>query len=223
MSPGSQRTALAAIKSLFKFGHQLGVLPFNVSKLTQFPKVKDCLSEKILSRSQVKEMIKLETNLRNRAILLVLYGCGLRVSELCDLTWKDLQDRGETGQIVVFGKGGKTRVVLIPSYVWVIICQLRCGLGGDAPVFRSRQRSKLSGYHLSRKQVHKIVQNAAKRALIEGKVSPHWLRHSHASHSLDGGAPLSLVQQTLGHSSIATTEKYLHAKPNDSSGMYLEF
>ena len=71
--------------------------------------------------------------------------------------------------------------------------------------------------------VVKIVQKAAQRAGIEGQVSPHWLRHSHASHSLDHGAPLSLVQQTLGHSSIATTEKYLHAKPDDSSGMYLEF
>ena len=84
-------------------------------------------------------------------------------------------------------------------------------------------RSEQNGYHLCRKQVYQIVQQAASRAGIEAKVSPHWLRHSHASHSLDRGAPLSLVQQTLGHSTIATTQKYLHAKPDDSSGMYLEF
>ncbi len=83
MSPGSQRTALAAIKSLFSFGHQLGVLPFNVGKLARFPKVRDCLSEKILSVEQVKGMLSLETNPRNRGILLIIYGCGLRVSELC--------------------------------------------------------------------------------------------------------------------------------------------
>ena len=223
MSPGSQRTALAAIKSLFSFGYQLGVLPFNVGKLARFPKVRDCLSEKILSVEQVKRMNRLETNPRNRGILLILYGCGLRVSELCSLKWKHLTPREESGQMSVFGKAGKTRVVLIPVHVWEAVCQLRGNAGGDEPVFRSRQRSEQNGYHLCRKQVYQIVQKAASRAGIEGKVSPHWLRHSHASHSLDRGAPLSLVQQTLGHSSIATTEKYLHAKPDDSSGMYLEF
>ncbi len=223
MSPGSQKTALAAIKSLFSFGHKLGVLKFNVGKLARFPKAKDCLSEKILSSEQVRLMFELETNPRNRGILLSLYGCGLRVSELCDLKWKDLTPSGDSGQLSVFGKGGKTRVVLIPGCVWSEICQLRGNAGSEAPVFRSRQRSEQSGYHLCRKQVYQIVQKAAKRAGIEGKVSPHWLRHSHASHSLDRGAPLSLVQQTLGHSSIATTEKYLHAKPDDSSGLYLEF
>ena len=77
------------------------------------------------------------------------------------------------------------------------------------------------------------MKNAAERVGIAViNISPHWLRHSHASHSLDKGAPLSLVKETLGHSSIslqlaplaiAITEKYLHAKPDDSSGMYLEF
>lgn len=223
MSPGSQKTALAAIKSLLSFGHKLGVLSFNVGKLALFPKARDCLSEKILSVEQVKEMLRLETNPRNRGILLVLYGCGLRVSELCALKWKDLTPRGESGQMSVFGKAGKTRVVLIPIQVWTYLCQLRGNADGDEPVFRSRQRSEQNGYHLCRQHIVKIVQKAASRAGISEPVSPHWLRHSHASHSLDHGAPLSLVQQTLGHSSIATTEKYLHAKPDDSSGMYLEF
>ena len=66
-----------------------------------------------------------------------------------------------------------------------------------------------------------IVKNAAKCAKIEGNVGPHWLRHSHASHSLDRGAPIHLLQKTLGHSSVAITEMYLHAKPTDSSGLYL--
>lgn len=190
MSPASQKTALAAIKSLFSFGYQLGALKFNVAKLLRFPKVRDCLSEKILSVEQVKQILRLETLPRNRGILLTLYGCGLRVSELCELKWKDLTPRSESGQMSVFGKAGKTRVVLIPGYVWQVVCQLRQGAGNDEPVFRSRQRSELNGYHLSRKQVYKIVRKAALRAGIEEKVSPHWLRHSHASHSLDGGAPL---------------------------------
>ena len=65
------------------------------------------------------------------------------------------------------------------------------------------------------------MKNAAERVGIDVNVSPHWLRHSHASHSLDKSAPLSLVKETLGHSSIAITKKYLHLLPDDSSGMYL--
>ena len=220
MSPSSQRTALAVIKSLFSFGFQLGVLPLNVAKLVRFPKAKDCLAQKILCSPQVEEMIELEKNPRNRAMLFMLYGCGLRVSELCELKWQDLKPRRQGGQVSVFGKGGKTRVVLIPAPVWEVVWQLKGDGGEEQPVFRSRQRG-LNGYHVSRKQVWRIVRRAAERAGIDLKVSPHWLRHSHASHSLDKGAPLSLVKETLGHSSIAITEKYLHAKPDDSSAMYL--
>ena len=69
--------------------------------------------------------------------------------------------------------------------------------------------------------MQKIVSAAAKRAGITGKVSPHALRHAHASHSLERGAKLHLVQATLGHSSVAVTSRYLHARPSESSGLYL--
>jgi integrase/recombinase XerD len=220
LSPASQGTALAVIKSLFSFGFQLGVLPLNVAKLVKSPPSKDCLAQKILCSPQVQTMIELEKNTRNRAILFMLYGCGLRVSELCDLKWQDVKPRDHGGQVTVFGKGGKTRVVLIPPPVWNVVGRLKGDYGGNDPVFRSRQKG-LNGYHVSRKQVWRIVRKAAERAGIDDQVSPHWLRYSHASHSLDKGAPLSLVKETLGHSSIAITEKYLHAKPDDSSGMYL--
>lgn len=222
MSANSKRTALAALKSLFSFGHELGVLPFNVGKLARSPKVRESLSEKILSEAEVQAMFSVEANPRNRGLLRLLYSAGLRVSELCALKWRDLKVRSQGGQIVVFGKGGKTRVVLLSPGVWEEVCQLRGEAGKDEPVFRSRSRGKGGGYHLSRKQVYRIVRAAAKRAGIEGNVSPHWLRHSHASHSLERGAPIHLVQQTLGHSTIAVTEKYLHAKPTDSSALYLE-
>jgi site-specific recombinase XerD len=69
--------------------------------------------------------------------------------------------------------------------------------------------------------VERIVTKAAQRAGVEGKVSPHWLRHSHATHALERGAPIHLVQATLGHASVATTGRYLHARPTDSSSKYL--
>jgi integrase/recombinase XerD len=89
--------------------------------------------------------------------------------------------------------------------------------GVNEPVFSSR---KLGG-HLDRSQVLRVVQAAARRAGVAGKVSPHWMRHAHASHALDRGAPIHLVQATLGHSSVATTGRYLHARPTESSSKYL--
>lgn len=217
LAPSSQGTAMAAVKSLLSFGSRIGVLPSNVGTGVKSPKAKDTLNERILSEGEVMAMISLETNPRNRVMLRLLYAGGLRVSELCGLKWKDVKARHQSGQVTVFGKGGKTRTVLLPPGVWQKLCQLRGESRGNEAVFPSRQ----GGGHLDRSQVYRLVRAAAKRAGIEGNVSPHWLRHAHASHSLERGAPLHLVQATLGHSSVATTERYLHARPNDSSAMYL--
>jgi site-specific recombinase XerD len=83
-------------------------------------------------------------------------------------------------------------------------------------VFASQRRG-----HLDPSQVHRVVKAAAARAGLPAEVSAHWLRHAHASHALGRGAPTHLVQATLGHASVATTGRYLHARPSDSSGRYL--
>ncbi|MGB3206449.1 MAG: tyrosine-type recombinase/integrase [Crinalium sp.] len=219
LAPSSQCTYAAAIKSLFTFGHKIGVLSVNVGQAMRQPKSRDTLNERILSELEVQTMIEEETHQRNRLIIRLLYSGGLRVSELCALKWKDLNIRGDTGQLTVLGKGNKTRTVLLSHNVWNELMALK----GDATpldaVFPSRN-SKGGERHLDRTMVLRIVSAAGKRAGIE-KVSPHWLRHAHASHSLDRGAPIHLVQQTLGHASVATTSRYLHARPNDSSALYL--
>lgn len=87
-------------------------------------------------------MIALEQMPRNRAILLTPYAGGFRVAELCSLTWSDLQGRNETGQITVFGKGNKTRSVLMPSSVWNAVQSLRKDAGDNLPVFRSRKEGR---------------------------------------------------------------------------------
>jgi integrase/recombinase XerD len=145
-----------------------------------------------------------------------LYFAGLRVSEACSLKWRNLHFRGTAGQVSVFGKGGKTRSITLPESLWSELISLRGAAGAESPVFPSR-----SGRVLDRGRVRMIVRLAAQRAGITGPVSPHWLRHAHASHALDHGAPLHLVQATLGHSSIATTSGYLHARPGDSSARFL--
>jgi len=214
--PASRHRRLSAIKSLMAFGLRIGYLSFDVARPLKLPGIRERLSERILDEGAVQRMIAHEPHPRNRAMLLLLYAAGLRVSELCGLTWNDLEKRIDGGQISVFGKGEKTRAILLPPAVWAVIASLRDDAPNTAPVFSSRKVG-----HLDPSQVWRIVRRAAERAEIDKDVSCHWLRHAHASHALDRGAPISLVQATLGHASIATTGRYLHARPSDSSANYL--
>ena len=219
LSVSSQRSILSAVKSLLSFATQTGVLAVNVGAPVVMPKAKDTLNERLLTEMAVMTMIALETDLRNRAVVRTLYLLGLRVSELCAMKWKDLQERNSGGQVTVFGKGSKTRTILVPASLWIELMQLKKGAGDDDPVFRSRKHNNQG--HLTRIAVYEIVRVAAQRAGLQRKVSPHLLRHAHASHSLERGAPIHLVQATLGHANIGSTSRYLHARPTDSSSLYL--
>lgn len=216
LKPRTRHRILSAIKSLFTFGHRLGYLPFDTAKPLHLPTLRDELSERILEEGQVQRMIALERNPRNHAILMLLYGSGVRVSELCGLRWRDCQARDEGGQITVLGKGGKTRSIRLPQSVWQLLTSDYGHRQPDEPLFRSRKSGALGTA-----QVTRIVRRAAERAGVPKQVSAHWLRHAHASHALDRQAPIHLVQQTLGHASVATTGRYLHARPNESSSAYL--
>lgn len=116
LADASRARATASIKSLFGFAHRIGYLRFDVGAAIATPKTRNRLSERILTEGQVIAMITLEPNKRNQALLRTLYIGGLRVSELAGLCWRDLIARGESeGQMTVFGKGSKTRVVLLPA------------------------------------------------------------------------------------------------------------
>ena len=220
LSPASRCRILSAVKSLFAFGHRIGYLTFDVGRVLRLPPVRSRLAERILSEGDLHRILSLEPDGRNRAILCLLYASGVRVSELCSLAWRDLRPNGEAGQITVFGKGGATRAVQIPASVWQQLMALRrAEVLPDDAVFRSRK--KKDGAWLRPLAVLRMVRRAAARAGIHLPVSPHWFRHAHASHALDRGAPIHLVQATLGHASIATTGRYLHARPNDSSSRFL--
>ncbi len=219
LARSSQRTIMAAVRSLLSFGNASEILPKNVGALFELPEALECLNERLLSELEVQTMIVLELNPRNRAVLRLLYLAGLRVSELCSLKWQHFQRRGESGQVTVTGKGSKTRSILLPQSLWRELMLLRGEAPDDRPVFRSRKGNHEG--HLSRERVAQIVKAAAVRAGLSGKVSPHWLRHAHASHALERGAKIHLVAETLGHSSVAVTGRYLHARPTDSSSLYL--
>ncbi len=224
LAPASRYRTLSAVKSFLAFGHRIGYLPFDVGRALRLPTVRNRLAERILPEGELHRILSLEPDHRNRAILTVLYATGVRVSELCGLSWRDLRPNGDAGQISVLGKGGRTRSIQMPASVWRLLESLRTAGRSepprpDDPVFPSRKRR--SGGRLGCMAIQRIVRNAALRAGVDLPVSPHWLRHAHASHALDRGAPIHLVQATLGHASITTTGRYLHARPNDSSSRFL--
>lgn len=216
LEPATRRRMLAVVKSAFAFGYELGYLPFHTAKPLRLPSLRDTLAERILDESQVQRMLALERHPRNSVLLTLLYATGVRVSEISGMKWSDCCGRASGGQVSVFGKGSKTRVILIPTNVWQQLIGLREGADTDEPIFVSRK-----GGPLHPSQVLRIVKKAAARAGIQANVVVHTFRHCHASHSLERGAPIHLVQSTLGHSQISTTGRYLHARPNDSSSRYL--
>lgn len=225
LSLSSQGRAIAAVKALLGFGYRIGVLRVNVGAAIKLPKQKERLAERILPEMTVLAMILNERHPRNQAILMTLYGLGLRVSELCSLCWKDLQPRADGGQLTVYGKGGGTRTLFVSPDLWQVLQMLRGEAKRDEPVFRAEVGNKYSrkGGALSPSHVTRIVRAAALRVgITEVKVSPHWLRHAHATHALDNGCPIHLLSSSLGHQSVATTSRYLHARPGPGSLQYLK-
>jgi integrase/recombinase XerD len=217
LRPASQNRAISAIKSLLSFGQETGYLTYNAGAAMKLRPDRDELAERILDSGEIVQLIEAAPEGRDRVLLRLLYVSGIRVSEACDLRWRDAVERQPGGQITVFGKGGKTRAVLLKQNIWQQLLAIRKGAPSEAAIFRSRK----GGGPLDPSQMRRIVYAAAKKAGIGRSVSPHWLRHAHASHALDGSAPIHLVQATLGHASVATTSRYLHARPTESSSFYL--
>src|SRR5215469_8804573 len=199
------------------FAQETGYLPFNVAAAVKLRPDRDALAQRILEESQVAKLIDAAPDGRDRVLLKLLYVSGVRVSEASGLKWCDALSRQQGGQITVFGKGGKTRTVLLKPKVWQQLLSIKGEAKAADPVFRSRKGRGA----LDVSQVRRIVYAAAKKAGLEQKVSPHWMRHAHASHALDRGAAIHLVQATLGHASVSTTGRYLHARPSESSSFYL--
>ena len=216
LAPASQSRALATVKSLFTFAFRIGALPVNVAAVVRLPRLKSTLAERIVSAEVVTAVLSGEAIPRNRALLRLLYGGGLRVSEAVGLHWRDVVPRdGGRVQVTVFGKGDKTRAVLLPACFAQEFARLRGDAPDDAPVFVSPR-----GGALTAGQAYRIVKAAAARAGVPA-LSPHWLRHAHATHALEGGKSLHVVSSTLGHASLATTGRYLHTRPDDSSALGL--
>ena len=206
---------LAAIKSLFSFGVKTGYLQSNPAALIKTLKPKDALNERMLQEDEVIRLLNSASSQRDSILLKLLYSLGLRVSELIGLNWTDFKETNAGITVTVFGKGSKTRSLLLPQPLWAELQQLPRNEKTKA-VFLSR-----FGNRLDRHAVHRLVKKAAEKAGINPHTSAHWLRHAHASHSLKHGAGIDLLMKSLGHSSLAVTSRYLHCQPSECTSQFI--
>ncbi len=219
-SRATRATYTAAVKSFLGFAHGVGYLAFNPGPFLKVEKQARDLAKRIIDDIDVRTLIRAAKEGRDRLLIEVAYYGGLRVSELVGLHWSDVieRDNGRLQITSLEGKGGKVREVLLPAGVSDRLRQYRRDKPDNDPIFRSARRDG----PITERAAVDIVKAAARDAGIAKPISPHWLRHAHISHALDNGAPVSLVSQSVGHSDLKTTSIYAHARPGDSSGLYLK-
>jgi integrase/recombinase XerD len=199
---------LIAVKVFFRYLKREGMIPQDPTLHLDTPKLWQLIPE-VLSCEEVERLLaapdqESPVGARDRAILEVLYASGLRVSEVCSLNIQDLDDT----TLRVKGKGGKERVVPIAEVAVKAVDDYLTRFRGEQEeeaLFLNER-----GKRMDRQLVWKQIKFYAKKAGIDKRISPHTLRHSFATHLLDNGADLRVIQEMLGHASIATTDRYTH-------------
>lgn len=216
---------LTTIKNFHNYLYQKKRIDKNVAEAVERPKIRKSLP-KVMSVEQVDKLLDIECktvfDYRNKAMLELLYGTGLRVSELLNLKLGDVDL--ENCIIRCFGKGSKERIVPIGEYV---LYYLSAYLNERPKLSKNKRCDFLflnkSGTKLSRFSFFKIIKKLLLEKGINVSVSPHTLRHSFATHMLEYGADLRTIQELLGHSDIATTKIYTHISNNRIKEDYNKF
>lgn len=214
LAPSSIRRAQSAVRTFFRFLLAEGWLSVDPTERLESPKIRDRLPE-FLTKEETQRLLnspnpQKSLYWRDRSILELLYASGVRVSELVGLliSGLDLDD----SFITVFGKGGKERIVPVgvPALLTLkrYLSELRPKL--DQAEGRGHVYLNARGRPLTRESVWKLVRDSGRRADINKNVSPHTLRHTFATHLLEGGADLAAVQELLGHVDISSTQIYTH-------------
>lgn len=215
MTPASQARIISGLRSFYRYCIIEQIVTADPTVLIEGPKIRRKLPD-VLSFEEIEQVISgidLSTpeGGRNKAILETMYSCGLRVSEVVNLKISNLYL--DVGFIKVLGKGDKERLVPIGQsaikYIQIYRNQIRVHVpavkGEEDILFLNRR-----GRRLSRVMIFLMLKELVKKAGIRKSISPHTLRHSFATHLVEGGADLRAVQEMLGHESITTTEIYTH-------------
>jgi len=225
LAPTSLRRRAAAIKGFYRFAYGEGVIDQDIAAHLDLPRQSRLLPE-TLTIEETERLLEAaggddpdapdaDRQLRERALLELLYAAGLRISEALRLDAEDLSADG--GFVRVIGKGDKERLVPVGDVALDWLARWDGGprvrllaLGHVAPVRGGPIFLGDRGRRWARQQAWSAVKSAAERAGLDDRVSPHTLRHSFATHLLEGGADLRIVQELLGHASISTTQLYTH-------------
>ena len=214
LAPTSLRRRAASIRGFYRFAFGEGLIVVDVASHIDLPRQPRLLPE-TLTVEEVERLLDAAPDLRGRTLLELLYAAGLRVSEALGLDREDLSIDG--GFVRVIGKGDRERLVPVGDIAldwlgrWLaegrpsLLEAGKVAFDRGGPLFLGDR-----GRRLARQQAFAIVRAAARRAGLPERVSPHTLRHSFATHLLEGGADLRIVQELLGHASISTTQLYTH-------------
>ena len=216
LAPTSLRRRAAAIKGFYRFAFGEGLIRTDVAAHLDLPRMPRLLPE-TLTLAEVERLLAAPgpDAILDRALLELLYAAGLRISEALNLDREDLSFDGAFVRVI--GKGDRERLVPVGE---VAIDAIRAWIAGPRAALLAAHHVEpvrggplllgRSGRRLARQQAWAIVKRAAGAAGLSGRVSPHTLRHSFATHLLEGGADLRIVQELLGHASISTTQLYTH-------------
>ena len=214
LAPTSLRRRAAAIRGFYRFAYGEGLIPVDVAARLDLPRQPRLLPE-TLTQEETERLIESAATLRGRALLELLYAAGLRISEALRLDLEDVSMDGAWVRVV--GKGDRERLVPVGDVAleWLArwLAEGRPALLALHHVAPSRGGPLFlgdRGRRLARQQAWALVKQAAAQAGLADRVSPHTLRHSFATHLLEGGADLRIVQELLGHASISTTQLYTH-------------
>jgi len=215
VGPRSRARKLASIRSLFRFLVREGRLEANPARLVNAPRVPKPLP-RVLTIDDVLRLLKVPNlatarGRRDRAILELFYGCGLRISEVSRLSEADLSDHH--GWLTVHGKGGKVRRTPVVGAARAALARYlsdperpaAVADGDGNPLFVTA-----AGGRLTPRRLHAVVKEAVRAAGLPAATSAHALRHTYATHLLEGGADLRAIQELLGHASLSTTQQYAH-------------
>lgn len=228
LSSVSQARILSGLKSFYRYLNQEKICNNNPTSVINTPTIARHIPD-VLTFEEILKMID-EIDLstvfghRNKAIIEVMYSCGLRVSEVISLKISNIYF--EDGFVKVYGKGDKERLIPIchETINTLLLYMKQCRVHQHiAPKYSDIVFISNRGTSLTRQSVFLIIKSAAEKAGIKKEISPHTLRHSFATHLLEGGADLRAVQQMLGHSNITTTEIYTHVSDEHLRKVIMDF
>lgn len=227
LEPSSLARRLISVKMFFRFLAQEKAVEQDVTAILEGPRLWTLLPD-FLTRDEVDSLLKVWRGgdvlaRRNRVILEVLYATGIRVSELVDL--RTDQFRSDEGILRVIGKGDKERIVPVGRPAQHALKAYLDKARGKLDITGKGVALLLSvrGRPLTRARVWKIIKETALKAGVAKNVYPHMLRHSFASHLLEGGADLRVIQEMLGHADISTTQIYTHVNQSHLLNIHKQF